>query len=73
MNSIMDLIEPELSEWFALEFAKDAESNFIYTLGTAYVDQLVPNMILMYVTVRSWKSSIINLIWTEWSELSALY
>ena len=27
----------------------------------------------MYVTVRSWKSSIINLIGTEWSELSALY
>ena len=27
----------------------------------------------MYVTVRSWKSSTINLIGTEWSELSALY
>ena len=25
------------------------------------------------MTVRSWKSSIINLIGTEWSELSALY
>ena len=27
----------------------------------------------MYVTVRSWKSSITNLIGREWSELSALY
>ena len=27
----------------------------------------------MYVTVGSWKSSIINLIRTEWSELSVLY
>ena len=27
----------------------------------------------MYVTVRYWKSSIINLIRKEWSELSALY
>ena len=27
----------------------------------------------MYVTVRSCKSSIINLIGTEWSELSSLY
>ena len=54
MSSIMDLIEPELSELFALEFAKiNAESNFICTLATANVDQLVPNMVLMYVTVRS--------------------
>ena len=27
----------------------------------------------MYVTVRSWKSSITNLMGTEWLELSALY
>ena len=53
MSSIMDLIEPELSEQFALEFAKDTESNLVYTLATANVDQLVPNMVLMYVTVRS--------------------
>ena len=53
MSSIMDLIEPELSESFALEFAKDAESNFVYTRATANVDQLVPNMVLMYATVRS--------------------
>ena len=45
---------------------KNAESNFVYTLATANVDQLVPNMILMYVAVRSWKSSIITLIGTEW-------
>ena len=69
----MDLIEPELSEEFALEFAKNAESNFVYNLATANVDQLVPNIVLMYVTVRSSKSSIINLMGTEWSELSALY
>ena len=64
MSSIMDVIRPELAELSTLEFAKDAESNFVYTLATANVDQLVPNMFLMYVTVRSWKSSIINLIGT---------
>ena len=53
MSWIMDLIKPELSEKFALEFAKNAESNFVYTLATANVDQLVPNMVLMYVTLRS--------------------
>ena len=29
---VMDLIGPELSELFALEFAKIAESDFVYTL-----------------------------------------
>ena len=53
MSLIMDLIELELSELLAREFAKNAESNFIYSLATANVDQLVPNMVLMYVTVRS--------------------
>ena len=53
MSSIMDLIKPELFEQFALEFAKNIESNFVYTLATALVDQLVPNMVLKYVTVRS--------------------
>ena len=39
MSSIMDLIEPELSELFALEFAKIAESDFVYTLASTNVDQ----------------------------------
>ena len=40
-SSIMDLVGPELSELFALEFAKIAKSNFVYTLATA-------NYIAMY-------------------------
>ena len=39
MSSIMDLIGPELSELFALEFAKIAESDFVYTLASTNVDQ----------------------------------
>ena len=39
MSSIMDLIGPEPSELFALEFAKIAESDFVYTLAPTYVDQ----------------------------------
>ena len=34
MSSIMDLIVPELSELFALEFAKIAESDFVYTIAS---------------------------------------
>ena len=38
MSLIMDLIRPELCELFALEFAKIAESDFVYTLASKYVD-----------------------------------
>ena len=62
MRSIMDLIGAELSELFTLEFAKIAESDFVYTLASTNVDQQVPNMVTIYVTVRSWMSSIIGQI-----------
>ena len=39
MNSIVDLIGVELSELFALEFAKIAESDFVYTLASTNLDQ----------------------------------
>ena len=34
MSSNMELIRPGLSELFALEFAKIAESDFVYTLAS---------------------------------------
>ena len=54
MSSIMGQIEPEHPELFALEFVKVAESDF--------VDQLVPNMITIYMTMRPWMSSIMGQI-----------
>ena len=39
VSSILDVIGPELSELFALEFAKTAESNFIYNPASTNVDQ----------------------------------
>ena len=39
MSSIMDLIGEDLSELFALEFAKVAESDFVYTLASTNIDQ----------------------------------
>ena len=39
MSLIMDLIRPKLSELFALEFAKIAESDFVYTLASTNEDQ----------------------------------
>ena len=62
MRSIMDLIGPELSELFALEFAKIAESDFVYTIASTNVDQLVPNMVAIYMTIRSVLSLIMGQI-----------
>ena len=59
---IMDLIGVKLSELFALEFAKIAESDFAYTLASTNVNQWVPNMVTMYMNMRSWISSIMGQI-----------
>ena len=53
MSSTKDLIGPELSKLFALDFAEIAEIDFVYTLASTNVDQLVPNMVTMYMTMRS--------------------
>ena len=62
MSSIMDLIGPELFQLFALEFAKIAESDFVYSLASTNVDQSVPNMVTINMTMRSWMSSIMGQI-----------
>ena len=72
MSSIMGQIEQENPELFALEFGKIAESDFVYTLVSTNIDQSAPNLVKMYMTLRSRMSSIIDLIGPELSELSAL-
>ena len=72
MSSIMGQIEPEHLELFALEFGKIAESAFVYTLVSTNIDQSAPNMVKMYMTLRSRMSSIMDLIGPELSELFAL-
>ena len=62
MSSIMDLIGAEPSELFAFGFAKIAESDFVHTLASTNVDQLVPNMVTIYMTMRSCMSSIMGQI-----------
>ena len=63
MRSIMDLIGPELSEIFPLEFAKkNAESDFVNTIASTNVDQLIPNMVTVHMTMRSWMSLIMGQI-----------
>ena len=72
MSLIMGQIEAEHPELFALEFGKVAESEFVYTLASTNINQSAPNLVKMYVTIRSWISSIMDLIGQELSELFAL-
>ena len=72
MSSIMGQIKPEHPELFALEFEKIPESDFVYTLASTNVNQSAPNLVKMYVTIRSRMSLIMDLIGPELSELSAL-
>ena len=62
MSSIMGQIEAEQSELFALEFGKIAESGFVYTLASTNIIQSAPNVVKMYVTIRSQMSLIMDLI-----------
>ena len=68
----MGQIELEHQELFALEFGKIAESDIVYTLASTNIDQLMPNVVKIYVTIRSQMGSIMDLIRLELSELSAL-
>ena len=72
MSLIMGQIESKHPELFALEFGKIAESDFVYTLESTNIDQSAPNLVKMYMTLRSQISSIMDLIGPELSELSAL-
>jgi hypothetical protein len=60
------------TELFALEFGKIAESDFVYTLASTNIDQSTPNLVKMYVTIRSQLSLIMDLIGPELLELCAL-
>ena len=70
--AIMGHIEPERPELFALEFGKIAEYDFVYTPSSTNINQSAPNLVKMYVIIKSRMSSIMDLIGPELSELSAL-
>ena len=72
MSSIMGQIELEHPELFALEFGKIAESDFVYTPASTNIDHPAPNMVKMYMTIRSQKILVMDVIRPELSELSTL-
>ena len=71
MSSIIGQIESEHPELFALEFGKIADSDF-YTPASTDIDQSAPNLVKMYMTIRSRMTSIRVVIRLELCKLSSL-
>ena len=71
-SSIMDQIEAEHLDLFALEFGKIAETDFVYTLASTNINQSAPSLVKMYVNTSSRMSLIMNVIGPELSGLFAL-
>ena len=72
MSLIIGQIEPQHMELFALEFGKFAEYDFVYTLASTNINQSTPNLVKMYVIIRSQMSLIMDLVGFELFKLSAL-
>ena len=72
MSVIMGQIELEHPKIFTLEFGIIAESDFVYTPVSTNIDQSAPNLVKMYMTIRSRMSSIMDVIRPELSKLSTL-
>ena len=68
----MGHIESEHPELFALQFGKIAEYDFVYTLASTNINQSAPNLVKMYVTIRSRMSLIMDLMGPELKELFTL-
>ena len=66
------IIGPEHSALFALELEKIAEFDFVYTLASTNINESAPNLVEMYVTIRSQMSYTTDLIRTEHLQLFAL-
>ena len=67
MRTIMGQTEPENLELFALEFGKIAVYDFVYTLSSTNIDKSAPNLVKLYVIVRSRMNSVMDLIRPELS------
>ena len=64
MSSILGVIGLEPPELFALELKK-LVYHFVYTLASTNINQSAPNLVKIYITIRSRMSSILDLIGPE--------
>ena len=60
MSLIMGQIVPEQLESFALELGKIAAFDFVYFLTSTNINQLTPNFVTMYMSIRFQMSLIMG-------------
>ena len=67
----MGPIKVEQLELFALELGKSAAFDFVYSLASTNINQSVPNLVTMYMSIRSQMSLIMSQVIPDQSVLSA--
>ena len=68
----MGQIGPEQLELFALELGKTAAFDFVYSQASTNINQSTPNLVTMYMSIRSQISLIMGQVIPNQSVLSAL-
>ena len=68
----MGPIGPKQLELFALELGKIAAFHFVYSLASTNINQSAPNLVTMYMSIRSQMSLIMSQVIPDQSVLSAL-
>ena len=72
MSSIIGPIGPEQMELFALELGKTAAFDFVYSLASTNINQSAPNLVTMYMSIRSRMSLIMGQVIPDQSVLFVL-
>ena len=72
MSSIMGQIGPEQLELLGLELGKIAAFDFVYSLSSTNINQTAPNLVTVYMSIRSQMSLIMGQVVSDQSVLSAL-
>ena len=72
MSLIIGPIGPEQLELFALELENIAAFDFVYSLASTNITQSAPNLVTMYMSIRSPMSLIMGQVIPDQSMLSAL-
>ena len=72
MSSIMGQIGLEQLELFALELGKIAAFDFVYFLASTNINQSTPNLVTMYMSIRSEMNLIMGQVIPDQSVLSGL-
>ena len=72
MSMIMGQTGPEQLDLFAFELGKIAAFNLVYSLASTNINQSTPNLVTMYMSIRSQMKLNMGQVIPDQSVLSAL-